>query len=498
MQSIKGSYLQSNERERYFRYGERILLAGFFLAAWLLCGRISYSDGDDAYFSAMAHSMSFWEYLKMRYIGWEGRMTSEAMTYLAFYFGKAFWQTANAFALTMLPAGLIHIVKKISGKPAPKEGFFTALLLYLLILSMGITVVGYGAFWVTGSTFYLWSIVAGIWAAMPFVDLVYCREKSSRKSFFYALPCAFLAAMGQEQIAAVVIAFGILAVIYGIMENKGERPGQREQAREGSPMTGQSRTPGQKRGPMTGLPILHILEVLLMIAALTVLFLSPGTDARTQSEIDTWMPQYKTMSTGNHIFITIQWMLSSFANEGKLLFCLIWIFLLLLLWQKQTGRSRIMAGISGILALISLLPFGGITFFSEMGTGVSDYSQCVLEVAVPSSLNGQNWAAMIVWAGGILFTLAALFALQESLCERLHMGLLVLAACASECILYFSPTMYASGPRVYFMAQILLWLLAGMLGEKLIRRGRLQILVIAGLGGILNVVCSMTMVLEYL
>ena len=57
---------------------------GFLLAAWLLCGQISYSDGDDAYFSAMAHSMPFWDYLKMRYVDWEGRMTSEAMTYLAF------------------------------------------------------------------------------------------------------------------------------------------------------------------------------------------------------------------------------------------------------------------------------------------------------------------------------------------------------------------------------------------------------------------------------
>lgn len=493
--------MQLNKRERYFRYGERILFAGFFLAAWLLCGRISYSDGDDAYFSAMAHSMPFWEYLKMRYIGWEGRMTSEAMTYLAFYFGKAFWQTANAFALTMLPAGLIHIVKKIAGNSEPKERFFTALLLYLLILSLGIAVVGYGAFWVTGSTFYLWSIVAGIWAAMPFVDLAYRREEMTWKSFLYALPCAFLAAMGQEQIAAVVIAFGILAVVFGIAEERRCRPNRTGRKAE----CGSDREPGRKgdcrtgnRGFGTRLPFMHILEVLLMIGALAALFLSPGTDARTQSEIDTWMPEYGTMSTGNHIFITVQWMLSSFANEGKLLFCLIWIFLLLLLWRRRTRSSWILAGVSGILALVSLLPFMGITYFSEMGMGVSDYSQCVTKVATPASLTGQNWAAMIFWTGAVLFTLAAFFALQESLCERLHMILLMLAACASECILYFSPTMYASGPRVYFMSQILLWLLAGMLGEKLISRGKPQILLLAGLGGILNVVCSLDLVMGYL
>ena len=95
--------MQQVKKDRIFQYGERVLYAGFFLAAFLLCSRISYSDGDDAYFYSMAHSMPFFEYLKMRYVGWEGRMTSEAMTYIAFYFGKTFWQFVNAVILTLLP-----------------------------------------------------------------------------------------------------------------------------------------------------------------------------------------------------------------------------------------------------------------------------------------------------------------------------------------------------------------------------------------------------------
>lgn len=186
-------------------YGERILLIGFFLAAFILCGFISYSDGDDVYFSSMAHSMPFFEYLKMRYVGWEGRMTSEAMTYIAFYFGRGFWQLVNAIMLTLLPAGLIHILKKMEGELSTKKSFWMALVVYLLTLSLGIEVIGYGAFWITGSTFYLWSMVAGIWAVMPFVDLVYRKEKLDKRSFIYAIPCGFIAAMGQEQIAAVVI-----------------------------------------------------------------------------------------------------------------------------------------------------------------------------------------------------------------------------------------------------------------------------------------------------
>ena len=52
--------------------------------------------------------------------------------------------------------------------------------------------------------------------------------------------------------------------------------------------------------------------------------MAPGNEMRVASEITTWMPGYKELSVGNHLFMTIQWMLSSFANEGKAFFIAIW------------------------------------------------------------------------------------------------------------------------------------------------------------------------------
>lgn len=479
--------MQSIDKERLFQYGERILFVGFFLAAFLLCGQISYSDGDDAYFYSMAHSMPFLEYLKMRYVGWEGRMTSEAMTYIAFYFGKSFWQLVNAVVLTLLPGGLIHIVKKMAGDMTARKSVFLTVIVYLAILSLGIEVIGYGAFWITGSTFYLWSIVAGIWAAMPFVDLVYRKEAGSRKSFFYAIPCGFIAAMGQEQIAAVVLAFGALAILYDFYRER-------------------------------RISWLHLLEEVIMVVALVLLFISPGTSARTQSEIETWMPQYGTMSLGNHIFITMQWILSSFANEGKMMFFLLWAMAVVLLWRRagerdgadgkssldnrglrMDGKSRVLMLMSGVFAVVALLPYAGITVFSEMGMGITDFNQCVSQVATPATVSGQNWLAMIWWLAAVVFTIILLWHVEEKLLDRIVDGLLVLAACASEAIMFFSPTMYASGPRVYFMTQILLWLLIGRVAGKLLQDKRefIPVLVVIG-AGIVNVISEIPTVMQFL
>lgn len=459
------------EGEKWWRYGEGALFVGFLLMAFLLCGQISYSDGDDAYFYEMAHSMPLWEYLKMRYVGWEGRMTSEAMTYVAFYFGKGFWQPVNALILTLLPVGLIHMIKKMAGGLTPRQSFWLAMTVYLGILSLGIQVIGYGAFWITGSTFYLWSIVAGLWASMPYVDLVFAKENAGkgRGAFLYGLPCAFLAAMGQEQIAAVVIVFGALAVLYHLYRER-------------------------------RIPWLHVLEELVMIAALVLLLISPGTEARSQSEILQWMPQFATMSLGNHIFITVQWMLSSFANQGKMLFFLIWVMGIWVLWTREHGirrrKSRLLLAAGGVFAVVSLLPYLGIRFFSEMGMGVTDQTQLVENVATPASLTGQNWVALAWWLGAVVFTLVLLWQTGEELREKVIMVLMVLAACASELLMFFSPTMYASGDRVLFVAQILLWLILGRLVSKL-DRGWLPVMLV-GAGGVLNFIHGLPEIFVYL
>lgn len=488
--------MQSLEKTKMFRYGERILFVCFFLAALILCGQISYSDGDDAYFYSMAHSMPFFPYLKMRYIGWEGRMTSEAMTYIAFYFGKTFWQFANAAMLTLLPAGLVHILKKMARGLTERKSFFLSLAVCLTILSLGIEVIGYGAFWITGSTFYLWSIVAGIWAAMPFVELVYGKsewavwkngmpvkrvktasgqavpKKGSvpTRMFLYAIPCGFIAAMGQEQIAAVVIAFGILALVYDFRRER-------------------------------RIAWLPFLEIVIMIAALFVLFISPGTGARSQAEVTQWMPQYATMSLGNHIFITVQWILSSFANEGKMLFCLIWLLGAWILWKENKGNrvSGMLIGISVLFALVALLPYVGIHVFSEMGMGVTDITQCVNQVATPASLSGQNWLALVWWLMAVVFTIVLLWRLEERLRDKAVVCLMVLAACASEAIMFFSPTMYASGARVYFMSQILLWLVIGRLSGKLLKRvSGWQLAGVLAVAGAVNFISGVSTMLSYL
>lgn len=430
--------MQLVNNEKKCKWLERTCYCVFFLAAFFLCRIIKYSDGDDAYFYEMAHSMGFFEYLKMRYITWEGRMTSEAMTYISMYFGKSFWNVANAGMLTLLVGGLVKLVKKISGTIEPQKEAVLTLFMCTGILMMGVPVIGYAGFWVTGSTFYLWSVVAGIWAAIPIAELAFSPEKVNWKSYLYAIPCGFIAAMGLEQIAAVVITFGVLTVIYHFYKEK-------------------------------KVHVLTAIEVIIMIAGLVLLFVSPGTSARSGQELE-WMPEYDTMSVPHHVFITLQWILSGFANYHKMLVSAVLLLsMTVYLYQEQKKQKDriaviVLTAAGMISAWISLL---GSNLFSELGMGVSEGMEPVLRTATLASLSDTEifaciWQMLLLILVGIL-----LWKTGETLLEKSVMLLMLLASVASAAVMYFSPTMYVSGPRVMFVTAVLLWLLSGLLFEKI-------------------------------
>lgn len=430
--------MQLVKKEKDYKWLERAFFGMFFLAAFFLCTTIRYSDGDDAYFYEMAHNMGFFEYLKMRYITWEGRMTSEAMTYISMYYGKGFWNVANAGMLTLLVAGLVTVVKKIRTELTSRQKMFLSFFMCICILLLGVGVIGYAGFWITGSTFYLWSVTAGVWAAIPLAEMAFSPETLKKSSFIYAIPCGFIASMGLEQIAAVVITFGVLSVGYYFKQEK------------------------KICWPAA-------IQTLIMIIGLVVLFISPGTDARSGQELE-WMPEFETMSVPHHMFITGQWILSSFANHHKWMIHVILFLATVRVWKSREERKKWGTWIFTILGTIGAASTWmgalGADMFTELGMGVREGMYPVTKTAALTSLKGQELFACTWQILLLILTGAVLWYLGNSLLEKAVMVLLLLASIASQAVMYFSPTMYVSGPRVMFVTAVLLWIICGILYSK--------------------------------
>lgn len=449
------------------RYAFGIFWALMFVGAMLVLSQSGYSDGDDAYFYQYTHSMGFFEYLSWRYETWVGRMAAEALVYITFNLGLDFWRLINALMLVLLPIGILRLAAKAARVPEGslagwrehtpvcnsqhyyEMGIGAAIAAVAGYFLMNINTLGYAAVWVNGSIFYTWSFTAGIWALMPFADFVFAEEKPvcdgkprmtmegcDWRKFLYTIPCAVIASMAIEQMGAVLLVFEILALIYGIAKWRRVHP-------------------------------LLLAQTMVTMIAFVVLFAAPGNDIRVATEIVTWMPEYETMSLGQHVFITVHWMLSSFANENKLFFCGIWIVGILLLFQKKERRVAdwVCIVLAVVFSIAALLPFADITVFSDMGMQYMNGTQRVDHVPVVENLTGLVAFAMCWWAVALIYTFILIW--RASGCQ-IALLLAYLAGIASEAIMFCSPTMYASGARVYYLTDLLylLIILAMIFGVK--------------------------------
>lgn len=432
-----------------------------YIGFWCLMGagifgilsRMGYSDGDDVFFHYYSTSMGFFEYLCWRYQTWVGRMAGEALVYLTFNLGLWFWRVVNAVMIVLLPAGILRLSCKAAGykdyyeyvaKQQSSHKIFWSTLRYPVFLAAGyllmsVMTLGYSAVWVNGSIFYTWTFTAGVWAMMPLCDIAFETGAFSKKQLIYAIPCSVIAAMSIEQMGAVLIAFEVLTILCILLRK-------------------------QK------MDITIIIQFIITAAAFIFLFLAPGNAIRVESEIVNWMPKYREMTFGSHFFMTVQWILSSFANESKDFFIGIWLVgILFLQEQKENSKSKaVYQAIAALFTAAALLPYAGFYGLSEMGLGGMNIEECITELPGWQSMTAQNKAAFFWWFFAVLFTLIFLWKITE---HSVFISMVYLGGIASEAVLFFSPTIYASGARVYYLTDlmylfVILWLLMRIRSEK--------------------------------
>lgn len=103
-----------------------------------------------------------------------------------------------------------------------------------------------------------------------------------------------------------------------------------------------------------------------------------------------------------------------------------------------------------------------------MGIGDIDIEQCLTELPTWQSMTTQNRIAFFWWIAAVLFTLVLLWKVTG---HSVFISMVFLGGIASEAVLYFSPTIYASGARVYYLTDlmylfIILWMVMRMDSEK--------------------------------
>lgn len=381
----------------------------FALVALLAFGvfcKIHYSSGDDAFFDHYVHTMSYLDYIQARYMTWTGRIGGESLVYLVFTLGIWAWRVLNAFMVAAVPMLLLMIT-------GVRVDWRTLTLACVGYLFMDIITCGHAAVWVNGSIFYTWSLVCALLCIYFNLKGASLRAREGGAVLF---PLIFFASSSIEQIGFALLAFFAITIAYRLW----------------------------KKEP---LPSLLIAQTCFLVAVLAVVLMAPGNSVRVAQETEQWFPAFAVMPFAERAFISVQWLLSSLANEGKLFLVFIWIGCLLTAPQK----SKAVTALTAVFTAVALLPFARINGLAD--TGINYIDPAVPPAVFPSAARATalNIVSMAWWAVAGTFTF---YTLKRS------MGLtgvaLFAVALLCEAMMFFSPTIYASGERVFYVTD---WIL---------------------------------------
>lgn len=440
------------------------LLALLYIGCLVVLSFIGYSDGDDAFFLEYCGSMGFFEYLKWRYETWTGRMISEGLMHIFFNLDLWVWRVVNAGMLVALPLALVALKNKVVPEQAKEQekGKYGAYLanLIMAILTyalLDIKSFGYSAVWITGSMNYLWPMVCGIVALCAVADVTFGKKDVELSIWKYAAAsvCAVIAAMSSEQMGAVLLAFELVCIAEKVWKKKRVQIGL-------------------------------LVQSAVTLGAFLISSFAPGNELRIVAAIEHNMPQFEELGLGERFFILVQWLVSSFANENAVFLMAIWLLGILLLWrnlkngelaQKHVMRAKVYLAAGSVFLGVALAGKCGVTALTDMGINLGELTGLVEQVPQAADMSAAQWTSLVWWLLAMLFTL---FFLWEVTNGKLVVLLTYMGAVACEVILIFSPTIYSSGERVFFLTGLMLMFIVMVLYEKL-PKGKMRVVYVSTL-----------------
>lgn len=370
--------------------------------------------GDDFFFAEVSDKYSLVNYLITRYENWSGRIFPEIILYTMLDDLVWLWRMINPLMLIILSFGMVRILKK-------EVTFFNILIAVLTLGYFNQGILSGGFFWITGSINYLWPITLGLLSMIPFADKVLRDEITDKKIFSVYFILGLLASISQEQVSLCISSFAVLTIITLFYR----------------------RRKIEKR---------YLFMTGMLIIGTLILVLAPGNSARWMVEVDTWYPDFDELSLKAKTFYGIIWIYQKTFFDMKGIVFLLSIILILSCIKNKFITNGFYFKSFIILVIVNV----SLNFFDIGITSLYDFE------SLKSWVNTGPWSYIgfikviipyIFWSvyGFLLF-----YIFIKNSDQKIFTLITIFASFCTLIIMFFSPTIYASGNRVLSVFAIII------------------------------------------
>lgn len=411
--------LHTKEKQKYVT---RMLIFTFFIIFVLINIGVKRQAGDDiVHLQELKQAGSIFNLLKSRYCTWTGRVFLEFLMYSFLDSNIIIWKIINSFMILLLGLGIYKFVSISDNEDHKYDNCLIAtammsnFMLPLGVYSNSIT-------WTTGSFNYLWPVSLGMFVLI-FIKKCLYNKKISHVEFILTIFCSFFAC-NHEQVATILLGLNLFIIFLYYIKYR------------------------------------QLNHKLLILFCFVILFssfciLAPGNSSRYFCEIKTWYPEFGNLSLTYKALQSISYSLNNFVTIFTK-----YNLQINLLMLSISGMIFVLCRNKKLISKISIIPLIYfliyMLFHPDIGYFIFDNNLNHIQ-----TVNGviSLFLAIIVFA--IMLTcLYFCFDNIESKCISL---VLFLGAILLSFAVGFSPTIFASGARIFFCSFILFIIIFNML-----------------------------------
>ncbi|KQM80354.1 DUF6056 family protein [Xylophilus sp. Leaf220] len=401
----------------------RMVFVLFVLVVLTIAWTHGLRGGDDMMYRDALRDKRLFEYVAHRYQIWSGRFLIDSTT-VAMVQSVMLWRVVTT-AMTALLFGMLAYYLGAVRRPLQMAMLCAGLFL------IDAEVARPAFWWMTGSFNYAWPLALATVALLPF-----SRPDLPRRVFLLTVPAAVYAC-NHEQVGLLLLGLETVLAVWWWRQ-------------------------GRLRG-------LHLVQMAVGVVSLLTVLLAPGTSSRFGVHTTYWFPQYLQLDLVERVFSGFQLAFGHVFAAGNAVTFLLALALLGVVWLRTRDL------VDRALAVAPVLLFSLPMVAQLVGPGRTEATR-LLEIAnFPAGRTGRDrfeefWIGVAGNAVEPMLYLHFLFCCVGTLCigmglyramahdARWGRGLAPLLWAAGICstaMVGMSPSLYASGARIFFFQDML-------------------------------------------
>lgn len=396
--------------------GTRIKLVNYiypvivFLCAFFVLRNVTIVPGDDLVYKNILQNTTYFTWVKDLYLSWSGRVFLTSLL--------VFFLNHNIIIIKIINAILLTSIVLVSQKFGSST-IYSKIFSFCLIFLIPEKFLSSSVFWITGSLNYLWPISL-LMILLFYVYNTYTKQLKLNNIQFIVLILFTILVSNNEQTALIFITFLIIYIFIDYRDNQKFRK-----------------------------EFIILFSVSIIFSAIT--YLSPGNFNRLNSEIISLFPSFDTLTVFDKIFIGFNFATNVLFSDFE--YYLLLMSILLFIVNKKENKFSKVVSVIPIVIMITKITFNWISVCFPYCSTCNDLNYILFNYRYFEVFYSTELIHIVPIVMALIFYISTglniYFAKYLNSDERVFYTLLLLAALFSSIILGFSPTIEASGNRIY-------------------------------------------------